>query len=183
MFRQDIRYARAVFFIGYYLSDLDIKRILFDSKELKEKAVFGVGDKVDSSTERRASRFGNVFKITADDLVKRIAEVRKTHIAKDASHSSVVTLKEYEQSSGSASVPDRAFLDLLLFGNRRDSYIAESLRSGRTYFLERSVTPKLFNSIQAGNSVIVVTSDLGNGKSLLLDGLRLRALEHGYRVF
>ena len=58
LFRQDIRAARSVFFLGYSLHDLDIKRILFESADLREKCFFIIGQNPKSATIRRASQFG-----------------------------------------------------------------------------------------------------------------------------
>jgi hypothetical protein len=40
LFRSDIKLASAIFFVGYSLYDLDIKRILFESDQLRDKCFF-----------------------------------------------------------------------------------------------------------------------------------------------
>ena len=40
LFRQDLSLARAVFFLGYSLADLDIRRLLYDEPTLRNKSFF-----------------------------------------------------------------------------------------------------------------------------------------------
>ena len=61
LFREDLRLARAVFFLGYSLADLDIKRVLSETLDLREKTFFILGSRVDTVTAHRAARFGTVL--------------------------------------------------------------------------------------------------------------------------
>lgn len=182
VFRQDIRFARAVFFIGYSLYDIDIKRILTDSPSLKDKSFFVLGKSPDQPTLLRATRYGSVEKITLAEFCHLFDNVRKTYVPK-AKPVSTLSIKEHTADQTGSKITDRAFSDLLLFGKRDSRMILESYRSKERYVLERSAADHLFSYIENGNSVVVVASDLGNGKSLFLEGVRLRALEKGFRVF
>jgi SIR2-like domain len=68
VFREDVEVARAIFFVGYSLPDLDIRRILFHSNSLQEKSFFVVGDKPTPSTLSRAKRFGEVLHYGAEKI-------------------------------------------------------------------------------------------------------------------
>jgi len=54
-FRDDIRIAKAVFFVGYSLADLDVQRLLFESQILNDKCMFVIGENPTQTTIQRAS--------------------------------------------------------------------------------------------------------------------------------
>lgn len=182
-FRQDIRLARSVFFLGYSLYDFDIKKILFDNAELKEKCFFILGQDVDSRTQRNAERFGTLAKISVESFSQEVLKVKQFYTPTDTGDLNLLSVREHLPTAKASPLPDQAFLNLMLYGKRNEEQIAQSLSSGKNFFLERSQTDVLFQLIQSGEQVIVVHSDLGNGKSLFIEGLRLRALEKGFRVF
>ena len=57
MFRQDLKLAEAVFYVGYSLYDLDIRRILFETPQLREKSFFIVGKNPQEQVLRRPIPF------------------------------------------------------------------------------------------------------------------------------
>lgn len=183
LFRQDIRLAKSVFFLGYSLYDLDIKRILHETHSLKSKCFFVLGPSPDGATRRRASRFGIVVDISVEDFMQTVKQLAESYVPIERTDFSTVSIKEHAPVSVSAPITDRAFIDLLLFGNSTAGQISESLRSGKKYYLERGAINRLFEHIDNGSRVITICSNLGNGKTLLLDGVHLRALERGFRVF
>ena len=182
VFRQDIRFAQAVFFIGYSVRDLEIKRILIELPTLQEKSIFILGKSPDDTTKLRAKKFGTAFEISVNDFCELVDEIRKVHTPVLKSLSTL-SIREHTSAQSGAEITDRNFSDLLLFGRRDPSMIFESIKSGKRYLLERNATTEVFRLIGEGKSMIILSSDLGNGKSLLLDGLRFRALERGFRVF
>lgn len=182
VFCQDIRFAQAVFFIGYSLNDLEIKRILIDEPSLSEKCFFLLGKSPDELTVMRAKRFGTVHNSSLSEFCRLVEGVHKTYEPIRKAFSTL-SIKEHTASQRGARVTDEAFSDLLLFGKRDARIIFESFKSKKHYLLERSATDELFRLLDGGNSVVVIHSDLGNGKSLFLESLWLKALEHGFRVF
>ena len=184
MFRQDIRLAQAVFFVGYSLYDLDIKRLLFESSSLKEKCVFIIGSNPDQATIRRARKFGSTSQISIEELAEKIQQKKHSYIPVKRDEISLLSIKEHKESAPSARITDISFIDLLLLGDYREGMILESLRSGEKYFLERrNAIDRFFNLIDMNQRIITICSELGNGKSLFLKGLCYRAIEQGYRVF
>ncbi len=183
LFRQDLRLARAIFFVGYSLADLDIKRILFESDALRDKCFFYLGPNPDEATLRRVTKFGSVVTKSAEEFAGDMRAVAAAYVPTSNKGLHALAMKEYQIRAPSTPITDKAFIDLLLLGARTDDLIAESLRSGRKYLLERSAVSDVFRRIDKGKRVLVVCSDLGNGKSMLVEALRVRAVERGYRVF
>ena len=184
LLRQDLRLASAVFFIGYSLNyDLDIKRILVETDDAKGKFFFCIGPTADQATHRRASRYGSVLDVSTEDFVSMTHDVAKSYIPRDRSELRTLSVREYKAPFAPSRITDQRFIDLLLWGRRSEELVAESLRTGTSYYLERPEVEEALRLIESGVRVLIVCSDLGNGKSMFLEGLRIRALERGFRVF
>lgn len=183
LLRQDLKLASAVFFIGYSLYDLDIKRILAEADDAKKKLFFCIGSTPDQATHRRASRYGSVLNISTKDFVSMTQDVVKSYVPRDPNELRALSVREYKTPFAPSRITDQRFIDLLLWGRRSVELVAESLRTATPYYLERPEVEEAFRLIESGVRVLVVCSDLGNGKSMLLEGLRIRALERGFRVF
>lgn len=182
-FRMSLRQAQSVFFLGYSLYDLDIKRLLVETDNLKDKSFFILGETPDAQIERRALRFGTVLKQSVEQFSQAVYEIQKKYTPVKIEGVATLAIKEYSATIAPEKISDKDFLDLLMYGKRSQGLICESLRTGQKYFLERNRTNEVFDLINRGHRVIVICANLGNGKSLFLEGLRQRALEKGFRVF
>jgi len=182
LFRQDLRIARSVFFVGYSVQDLDIGRLLSSSDLLREKCFFVLGNSPSAATLRRASRFGAICTESSAAFALRIESTKATH-KKPSRGLQILALEEYRPSSSPEKGHDPDFINLLLFGDLKDGLVQSSMASDNTYYLERERTSTVLDLIEPGKIAVAVTADLGNGKTLLLSGLRQRAYEAGYRVF
>lgn len=183
LLRQDIKLASAVFFLGYSLYDLDIKRIIAETVDDKKKLFFYIGPTPDDATKRRASRYGNILTESTESFVSLTREVAQSYIPRDRSELRTISVREYNKTFRPKHIKDQDFIDLLLWGRRSNELLSESLRTNKPYYLKRHQVDEVFRQIESGIRVLVVCSDLGNGKSLFLDGLRFSAMELGFRVF
>jgi hypothetical protein len=182
-FRYEIELADAVFFLGFSLYDLDIKRILLETTKLKEKCFFIIGHSMDELTEMRISRFGSPVTITVEEFSQRVAKEKETYLPIEVEDFSALSIREQVLPSKRTSFSDRDFINFLLFGSYDENQILESLKSDKKFYLERFQIDNIITTAENGGRVFVVNSDFGNGKTLLLEGLRFRFLEQGYRVF
>jgi hypothetical protein len=180
-FRNDLTFADTVFFIGYSLYDIDIRRILYQHS-IKNKCIFIVGKSPNETIVRRAHRFGTVCDISLGEFANYIQTVKRKYIPRTKTFYPL-SIRETTPSKIAPKIEDRDFFNLLLFGVRNQEMISESLNTKTRYFLERDDTKQVFDQIDQGFRLFVVCSDLGNGKSTFLDGLRFKALEYGFRVF
>lgn len=183
LFRQDLSLARAVFFVGYSLADIDIRRILFEDSAVKEKSFFILGPDPDEQTRRRASRFGTLISMGVSVFGTTIEDKSSQYVPPDNVGHIGYSIRKFTVENGPSSFSDQTVLDLLLLGKREVGSIWESLHSERKYFLERSRAKTVLDQLAAGNPVVVVHSELGNGKSLLIDGVMARMLERGVDVY
>ena len=183
LFRQDLRLAHSIFFIGYSLFDLDIKRIIFESDDIKNKCFFYLGGSPADSTIRRVRKYGTPITKSSKDFIDLKESIQKSYTPRGLSDKNYISISEYSPEPSSTSITLNTFLDLLLFGKRSNDNIYESLGAGKRFVMERTQVSKVLEKIQNGHNYFAVTSDLGNGKSIFLEGLRFRASELGYRVF
>lgn len=183
MLRKDVQLARAVFFVGYSAGDLDIRRILVESQVGREKLFFVVGPTPDRLTRRRASQYGTLVAEPARLITEKLKCIAAQYDGPGEEAFFPAYLREYSVSSASRRVSDQDFIDLLTLGRLESQLVSESIQSGQRYYMERKETDTLFGYVDSGHRHICVSSNLGNGKSLFLEGVRFRALERGYRVF
>ena len=183
LFRQDLGLARAVFFVGYSLSDLDIRRLLFETNQLRDKCFFVLGKSPDVLTERRAARFGEAIRASASDFAKLVGDKSSSYVPQEAESHIGYSIKKFTPPDGTVAFADQAIFDLLLWGVAKSDLMWDSLHEGNQYFLERPDTQKVLRNITSGNSIVAIHSELGNGKTLFLEGLKCRAIEEGYEVY
>ena len=183
LFRQDLAISRAVFFVGYSLADLDIRRLLFESPELSQKCFFVIGEQPGDATRRRASRFGTIVPVDtagfagllADKASEYVPRVPETHIG--------YSIRKYAAPATHITLTDQSVFDLLLLGQLKSELVWSSLHDGEPYVCERPDTHRVLDMIANGSRVVIAHSELGNGKTCFLEGLKGRALERGYDVY
>lgn len=181
--RTDCQLASAVFFLGFSMYDLDIKRVLLEIPTLKEKCFFIIGEDPHYLTESRVNRYGIPMKISVKDFAEQIITLEKVHLPVDSIKTTTTTITEHFLSNERVRISDKDFFDLLLWGVCKNSHLLESIRSGTTYYLQRHQVEKTLSLMRNGSRVFAIHSDFGNGKSLAVEGIQIRALEEGYRVF
>jgi hypothetical protein len=173
--RSDIRFARAVFFIGYSLSDFDIARLLYDEDQLPSGEM-GVRDKVHiirkSDTpeieKKRLSKFGSVWPTDIAAFAALLSE-------RDAGEPEplppvFVAFRPYSASAVLKQPTQDDYVDFLTKGTFRPD-VYEFARSDGTYY----ATPRHeLAALRKRDPLrrILVHAGLGNGKTLFLEELR-----------
>ena len=181
-FRQDLETARAVFFVGYSLSDLDIKRVLFESETLKAKCFFALGKKLNIATRRHASRFGAVLDMGVGELATEAERKSCEYVpAKDIGLVGHCFQKLARPTPGKFT--DRYVFDLLLYGQIKSEFVWETRHGGPHYYRSRSTCDILLTYLEHGGRIAVVHSELGNGKSMVLEGTKYLLLDKHEDVY
>ena len=124
-----------------------------------------------------------MLKIGSEALAGNVAVVRATHTKPVADGPLAFCLREYLPTAPGGPLADRYVFDLLCFGRVRPEYVWDSLHGGSSYSLLRRAVDLGLVAIQSGKKVVAFHSDLGNGKTLILEMLKSKAREAGYRVF
>ena len=181
-FRDDITMARAVFFVGYSLkSDLDIKRVLFSSTSLIDKCIFILGPDPTPSTLRRAQQYGSPLSISTDDFALQIQEKQKTYMPRvvDFAGRSIVKVVNPAKT---LEFSDKLIFDLLFYGTDNPYFVHFETPKRKKYYLQRDQYEDVLEALKI-SKIIVIHADLGNGKTMFLEGFKYRALEKGFDVF
>ena len=79
LLRTDIKTAQSVFFVGYSLADLDIKRILMESETLKEKCFFIIGSP-GRATINSCSKFGGITGFDTNTIATEVKNISKEYV-------------------------------------------------------------------------------------------------------
>ncbi len=184
LLRQDIVNASSVFFIGFSMaSDLDIKRILASYADLPEKSFFFVGINPSVEDEIVIPKYGTMYKERSDEFSDRMMFIQKDWIQPTSNEFLPLSISEYLPPSESVKLTDKDFIDLLLYGRRSSELLAESNRKRQSYILQREAIDNIFENVTKGRHVIVVSSEMGNGKTLLIENIHYLAVQKGFRVF
>ena len=181
-FRDDITMARAVFFVVYSLkSDLDIKRVLFSSTSLIDKCIFILGPDPTPSTLRRAQQYGSPLSISTDDFALQIQEKQKTYMPRvvDFAGRSIVKVVNPAKT---LEFSDKLIFDLLFYGTDNPYFVHFETPKRKKYYLQRDQYEDVLEALKI-SKIIVIHADLGNGKTMFLEGFKYRALEKGFDVF
>jgi hypothetical protein len=181
LFRAELQAAPAIFFVGYSLWDIDIRRLLFE-EQLIDKTFFVLGVNPPIATAHRASKFGLLIAAGVDEFAAQVADFQKTYIPDDNPTPISFCLNLYESNVKAISMEDRSVFDLLLFGRLRPELVTATYLGQVNYCEPRSATDLALSRIDSGSKVIVVHSALGNGKTVTLEALKYLAHAKGYRV-
>ena len=184
-FRNDIKLAESVFFIGYSLYDLDIKRVLFEDEQLKKKCFFVVGKDPREVVKLKLTKFGNLisedcdsFSIVLESRIKNFIPHMKTEIVH-------IALDKFTPPEFIEPIHDKAIFDLFLWGTINTDYIWQTVQTEckDTYYLGRDELEQFVEFLSNKAKNVVVHSDLGNGKSLFIEGVKCKANFLGYNVY
>jgi hypothetical protein len=183
-FRQDLRAARAIIFIGYSMYDLDIRRIMFE-ENISDRCVFITGplsDENELDAEDLAD-LGVLAAIGVDafaQMVKRVAEVyepQEPEVVTDSWRQ----LQTHETVDRLPS--DQEVLDALMYGLLSERLLVEaSGPNADHYTILRSELDAIVADVREGQPTVVV-GDLGSGKSFILELVGRRIARDGVDVF
>lgn len=182
LLRGDIKLSNAVFFVGCGLdeSDIELRWLLNESEENKEKTFFITAPNPTFMEERRIRSFGQLHAIGLEGLVHKInlfpgdkfleGHIQKMHFGSSFS--------EYKGNYEFKKTTNDDIFNLFCYGK-----IDENLIKNGDYFLRRNIVSKMLGAISEDSDVLVVHSDIGDGKQICLRELALKAIEKKFRVF
>jgi SIR2-like domain len=183
LLREDVQLARAVFFVGYSLFDLVIRRVLFETNDLHEKCFFVLGPTPEPATTRRVSRFGSLVSKGVDDFAAAIAEKQKHYVAPSPLTIPYACFERFHPTLANPAFSDSAVFDLLLKGDVQPDFVWNSLRGGTRYYLKRAAVEEVLEHFRHNTPAVIVHSELGNGKTLVTEGIKCEATRAGRPVF
>lgn len=188
LFRYDIQDSDAIFFIGCSLQyDLDIKRVMKEDSTIKNKCFFIMAENEKEAIVRKTSRFGKVVTIGLEKFANQIEFQRKNYKPSVLRQTPrYLCFKNIKLSRTRPTLADTDVHNLYYKGDQSLELIQYALSSPKDfiYYIKRTELDNITdNIIKNGQNNILIHSDLGNGKTLFLDGLSIKLREQGYTVF
>lgn len=181
-FKKDLERANAIIFIGYSLYDIDIQRILYEDESLKDKTYFITIETPDIQTEFTLSKFGHVIPIGTDNFAKVISQNQT--VSTNGPDYLLQAMSVYEISSHKADIRDSDVESLLMYGDLSmesiESYILGEIKV--PYLINRTYVEETLKSIRNEKNIIFYSA-LGNGKTLLINELKIEMARRDFNVF
>ncbi len=188
LFMSDLKTAKAIFFVGYSLRyDLDIKRTIINiDPRLKEKTFFIVDSKTKETARDLISEFGQCFTFGSEVLAQKITVTQKK----------LPTLPPqpfYPLCFEKVSAPKNTYytisatnvFDLLFAGKVDNARLFYSLQNQKLYkyAVSRTKQHEIIDAICSDSRNILIHSDLGNGKTLLVEGIATLLAHENFDVY
>lgn len=184
-FRNDVRAAKAVIFIGYSMYDLDVRRAIFH-EDISDRCVF-ITAPLTSDNELDGEDLidlGVVAPVGINEFARQVGVIKREYIPLELE----LTLEAWEElaspKSSVSSPTDKEVLDFLVFGEFSESLRNEALGQERgRYTIIRDAYSRIIEDLRAGLSPVFIIGDLGTGKSVLCEMLGAEFSRSGVRVF
>ena len=186
IFKNDLMDCKAVFFVGFSMQgDLDLAQIIFNCENLKDKSFYIV--KIDEQQNLIYSlrKFGSVENIGISTFVEKLNSLPKD--------SDVDTERSIKFSSfsptGSIDAADKISdvdrRNLFIWGKYNEGMLfrAITLPDFGNYFIYRSKLDTALNVINNGIRNLAVHGNIGNGKSMFVNALKIILVSEGYEVY
>ena len=167
-FKTDIDHCSAIVFVGYSMYDIDVQKILFNNEEIKEKTFFITRNGSSIFDNYKVSLFGDVINIGTEGFadVARLVASKPTN---SETIEMVSSMELYQLNSENYDIRDSEIVNFMLFGNVKEEYIDQITltKESERKIIDRHELKSIIDSISSGNN-IVITSDLGNGKTVII---------------
>lgn len=170
LFSQDLNTYPVTIFIGFTMNyDLDIKRIV--STVNKDKCIFVVREDEPDVTVRMLQKYGCVEKIGFDGFFDKVSEIQKDFVRDDFNNS--ISLSNFEKYSCSPSLHEPADSDVLQFYKfgKKSVDLYHGKGEGYKAIVKREIIKNIIEAIDAGIESVFIHSDIGNGKTEIVDQL------------
>lgn len=185
LFRHDIQNSKAVLFIGFSCEgDLDISRII--AEYTTHDNIFFIVKKGESGLSiRKLERYGKVFDLELEGISLLINERKKQYIPTE---STFLEPRSFEKVINNSKVPqlkDKNVIDLFYKGVLDSGLINYSIMDNvkYPYYIKRKQINDIIEYINDGGRNILLHSDLGNGKTLMVQGIANELTRIGYEVY
>ncbi|WP_320008439.1 SIR2 family protein [Maridesulfovibrio sp.] len=183
-FIREAEISKSIFFIGYSLYDIDIKRILNAHPTLKEKTFFILPNFATEREKKIACKFGTLIEKTTEEFSQTLTKSQERFIP--TTKEPLLTSFELTNDRTYSTTPIRIHYDdvfeLFFLGNYDKNKIYQSLlsESKDRYYIKRKELLDIFSIIKDGSCKnILIQSDFGNGKTLLIEGLKALCAKNG----
>ena len=168
LFKHDINTARVIIFIGYSMSyDLDIRRVMWESKENKEKVFFINGKNPTKKYLDIIEKFGQFTNLDSKEFYYNIKQFQKEYVKLIDFEKPLYSFIKYEENNNlTEKVTSKDVTDLIFYGD----YDSNKLNQPN-YIFERSKLDDVVSETKQ-KKIIVLFSEFGNGKTIFIEQLK-----------
>lgn len=178
----DILNAKCFIFIGYSMDyDLELQQILAESADIKDKCIF-ITKNCSRRMDMNLRRFGTVYDIGSEVFVDRLKEIRaEVEPAKQEYVLRCLKKVSAENVKIASNISDKDITDLFFSGTVRMGNIYSVERS--KYIVSREYGKDIIRDITGDYRAVIIHSDIGNGKSILLREMEVELANKGTVFF
>ncbi len=167
LFRNDLISYSTIIFIGFSMGyDLDIRRIVNTIN--KDKCVFIVDVKESEANTKTLKKYGDVYPIGLSGFVNKVNEIKKDYIPSSSIDLVLSNFEMIESPKPLSAAKDRQVLQYYCAGIRSDELYYSEKENYKSVVL-RDCVKKIINDIMSGNKAVFIHSDIGNGKSEIIE--------------
>ncbi len=178
-FSSDLSFCSCFIVIGYSVYDLDIARVLYSDPHLMRKTYFIEAEGLDPVFKRELEQYGTVLPIGLKDFATAMSkENLTTPLNSELSFIEPITF------SNKSELPTGTDVRNLIFdGDYDQSKFELSKKSDDLYAIDREAVKRIEEYIKTGKNRVIVSADLGNGKSILVDQLAYGLEQSNYLCY
>ncbi|SFW51648.1 SIR2 family protein [Ruminococcus flavefaciens] len=167
LFKNDLNSYSTTIFIGFSMGyDLDIRRIVNTIN--KDKCIFIVHDRESTANIKTLSKYGEVCPIGLSGFINKVNEIKKDYIPPRAVDLVLSNFEVIESPKPLSAANDRQVLQYYYTGIRSDELYYIENKNYKSVVL-RDYVEKIINDITSGIKAVFIHSDIGNGKSEIIE--------------
>lgn len=174
----DIFTSKCIIFIGYSMDyDLELQQIFASFSGIKDKCVF-ISWNPSPRNKRNMEKFGVVYPIGVDKFAEMMQKEKNDYICDDNAYELQCLKKvEIDISSDALDIKDKDVTDLFFYG-KLDMRKMSSI-GNKNYIIERTCCEEIKNTLLNEYKAVIVHSDIGNGKTLIMRELEVLLNNYG----
>ncbi len=185
LFRNDFESSSVIVFIGFSLNeDLDLSRII-STLTKRKNVLFIIKPNESILNTKKLEKFGIPLDIGIDGFVELLKQEKKEFIPPEFIKTELKSFRKVINFDTIPKLKDIDVINLFFKGDYNEKLIQYSITDSNKYiyFVEREEINEIIEYINDGGRNILIHSDLGNGKTLLLNGLARKLNNLGYSVY
>jgi SIR2-like domain len=180
-FKKDLERCSAIVFVGYSLYDIDIEKILFNCPEYKEKTFFVTRKNPTRKISFLLSKYGSILPVGSDGLA---TELKDINFEKESQELWTDAFIEFKITDNQHAISDDEIRQLLLYGRIDEGYVNLAVTGiqKKPYLIIRKIVEDIVEKLNS-KSFVVLHSELGNGKTMLLKQVAARLSLSGRKIY
>lgn len=180
-FQTDLYRATAVFVVGFSFADLHIAKLFRETASLKRKTFIILHEGADEALVEAASEFGAVVAIGSDRLADALESVDLSSIPSEAA-TPILSFTRFTLPEARKPEPSDVW-DLLVAGTfRAECHLSSLIDESVPYAFYRNYGLRTLADWKGQARKVVLTSRIGNGKSIFLQQLSVHLARDGFLV-